>query len=116
MREMIQGTVVVLLGGMLLSAAEPKPPEQKPLPPIQKVQKVKPKPSVFRRKNSKQPLVVKSAEDAVKHFDEKSLALLKEKVDFEKQFVLIFAWRGSGGDKLTYAVLESYPEQIHFKY
>ena len=35
-------------------------------------------------------------------------------VDFKKQFVLVFAWQGSGGDTLSYHVLESYPEQIAF--
>jgi hypothetical protein len=28
--------------------------------------------------------------------------------------VLVFAWQGSGGDKLEYAILESFPEQIPF--
>ncbi len=39
-----------------------------------------------------------------------------EQVDFEKQIVLVFAWRGSGQDKLDYVVAESFPEQITFTY
>jgi len=39
---------------------------------------------------------------------------LKEKVEFDEQVVLVFAWRGSGQDKLTYEVAESFPEQITF--
>ena len=41
-------------------------------------------------------------------------AVIATKVDFKKQIVLVFAWRGSGGDKLEYQILESFPEQIPF--
>ena len=41
---------------------------------------------------------------------------LRKQVDFAKQFVLLFAWRGSGQDRLDAAVAESYPEQIFFSY
>jgi hypothetical protein len=27
----------------------------------------------------------------------------------------VFAWRGSGQDKMTYTIAESFPEQITFK-
>ena len=86
------------------------------IPPIQKIGKVLPLRGVFQKGALKKPLVIKSAEDAAKHFDGKNLAAIKKQVDFEQQFVLIFAWRGSGGDRLNYAVLESYPEQIVFKH
>lgn len=35
-------------------------------------------------------------------------------VDFKEQTLLVFAWQGSGGDKLDFVVLESFPEQIRF--
>jgi len=57
-----------------------------------------------------QPTVLRTAEEAAKHFGEKPL----EGVDFKKQIVLLFAWQGSGGDKLEYVVAESFPEQIMF--
>lgn len=60
------------------------------------------------------PIVVTSQTDAAKHFGADALKTLAATVDFTKQSVLIFAWRGSGGDRLTYNVLESYPEQIRF--
>ena len=56
------------------------------------------------------PTVLRSADDAAKHFDEDAL----KKMDFKKQIVLIFAWQGSGQDKLSYTVAESFPEQITF--
>jgi hypothetical protein len=62
------------------------------------------------------PLVIRTAEDAGKHFDKDALEVMAKKVDFKKQFVVVFAWRGSGGDKLDYTVAESFPEQIGFSH
>ena len=69
---------------------------------------------VFKNSNFNKPIVVKSKEEAAKHFGKKAVASLVKAVDFKKQFVLIFAWRGSGGDQLNYTVAESFPEQISF--
>jgi hypothetical protein len=85
-------------------------------PAITAIEDAKPKPSVFKDASLRKPLVIRSAEEAAGHFGDDALAALKKQVDFEKQIVLIFAWRGSGQDRLTYAVLESYPEQVPFKY
>jgi hypothetical protein len=60
------------------------------------------------------PQVIRSDEDAAKHFDKEGLAALGKKVDLKKQIVLIFAWKGSGQDRLSYTVAESFPEQIAF--
>jgi hypothetical protein len=76
--------------------------------------KVTPEKSVFEGSMWNKPIVVKSKDDAAKHFGKDELATLEKEVDFKKQFVLIFAWRGSGGDKLSYTVAESFPEQIFF--
>ena len=84
--------------------------------PIEKVDGTIPKKGVLRSANAKKPLEIRSAKEAAKHFDEDNLAKLKKKVDFAKQFVLVFTWRGSGQDRLKYAVAESYPEQIFFTY
>ncbi len=84
--------------------------------PIVKLGKIRPDMSVFKQSNRTKPLEMRSADEAAKHFSGEALAKLKEQVDFEKQIVLVFAWRGSGQDKLDYSVAESYPEQIFFKY
>ena len=76
--------------------------------------KVAPEMSVFKNSNFNKPIVVKSKEEAAKHFGKKAVASLVKAVDFKKQFVLVFAWRGSGGDQLNYTVAESFPEQITF--
>ena len=76
--------------------------------------KVKPQSSIFKNSNFNKPIVVKSKEEAAKHFGKEAVASLVKAVDFKKQIVLIFAWRGSGGDQLNYTVAESFPEQISF--
>lgn len=68
---------------------------------------IKPTKPVFKKWS--EPVVIKTAEDAAKHFGK-----APDGVDFKKQIVLLFAWQGSGGDKLEYAILESFPEQIPF--
>src|SRR5687768_8443632 len=42
--------------------------------------------------------------------DEATRKRIAKLVDFKEQTLLVFAWQGSGGDKLDYMVLESYPE------
>ena len=65
---------------------------------------------------AKKPLLLQSSDEAAAYFGAKNLATLKDKVDFSKQKVLVFAWRGSGQDRIVYEVLESFPEQIRFSY
>jgi hypothetical protein len=83
---------------------------QAPIVPI----KVAPENSIFKNSNFNKPIVVKSKEEASKHFGKEAVATLVKAVDFKKQIVLVFAWRGSGGDQLNYTVAESFPEQITF--
>lgn len=83
---------------------------QEPIVPI----KVVPEGSVFKSSAWDKPIVIESNTDAVKHFSKDALKTLETAVDFKKQFVLVFAWRGSGGDELSYNVAESSPEQISF--
>ena len=85
-------------------------------PAIVKIDGTAPHVTVFRNSSFKSPIIIESAEEAAKYFSKQSVAKLTAKVDFEKQTVLLFAWRGSGGDRLSYTVAESYPEQIRFKY
>ncbi len=103
-------TAAILLCPSVLKAAEP----DAPLPAIKKID-AKPSADVFKAAKRNEPLALRTAEEAAKYFDKEGLAALEKKVDFEKQLVLVFAWRGSGQDKLTYDVAESFPEQIQFK-
>src|SRR5437763_16929639 len=81
---------------------------QEPIVPIN----VKPDESVFKGSAWNKPIVIKTREDAAKHFGKDAVEQLVKQVDFKKQIVLVFAWHGSGGDRLKYAVAESFPEQI----
>ena len=76
--------------------------------------KVTPEKSAFRKSAWNKPIVLKSQEEAAKHFGKDALEVIATKVDFKKQIVLVFAWQGSGGDKLQYEILESAPEQVPF--
>ena len=42
------------------------------------------------------------------------MRLIQKQVDFQQQVLLVFAWKGSGQDRLEFAVAESFPEQIFF--
>lgn len=52
----------------------------------------------------KSPTKVTSKEDLEKLFDKDSSAALLKKVDFKNEYLLVFAWAGSGGDKLSFKV------------
>ena len=83
-------------------------------PPIKEIKNISPNPDVFTAAKRGEALVLKTSDEAAKYFSEEALATLKENVDFDQQIVLLFAWRGSGQDKLIYDVAESFPEQIAF--
>ncbi|HKB38371.1 MAG TPA: hypothetical protein VKD72_18150 [Gemmataceae bacterium] len=76
--------------------------------------KVTPEKSVFKNSAWNKPLVIKSQDEAARHFGKEARETIAKKVDFKKQIVLVFAWQGSGGDRLEYRILESFPEQIPF--
>ena len=105
-------TVVCLMGVLCLmgASAERIPNAAKSITEIFLL----PKTSVFENSAWNQPIVIKSIEDAKKSLGSDALKTLAKSVDFQKQFVLVFAWQGSGGDELTYKILKSFPEQIVF--
>ena len=84
--------------------------------PIVEIVDVQPKASAFLFDGASKPVVIYSVDEITKYFDAKNSANLKSRVDFGKQEVLVFAWRGSGQDRIEYEVLESFPEQIRFSY
>ena len=101
---------VVTLGSLLIAIAALAGEPDAKLPPIQPLKQPKPTQAVFKASSATKPLVLDSLEAAAPYFTEKALALLKTKVDFAQQKLLIFAWRGSGQDRLTYSIAESYPD------
>ncbi len=83
---------------------------------IREIERIQPKAAAFDLGVAEKPLTIESADEAATHFDAENLATLKKEVDFSKQKVLLFAWRGSGQDRIEYVVLESFPEQVRFSY
>ena len=111
MRKLILSAVTVAFAlPAVLDAADP----EAFVPPIQEMKDIRPTADVFQAAKRGKPLELKTADEAAKFFGEEALAALQEKVDFDEQIVLVFAWRGSGQDKLSYVVAESFPEQITF--
>jgi len=103
---------LVLAAGSLPSVCTAQAPV---LEPILRVEDITASSNIFSVASSSRPLVIKDRETAAKHFKTQNLKTLTDKVKFAQQVVLVFAWRGSGQDRLQFDVLESYPEQIHFK-
>ena len=60
--------------------------------------------------------MLKSLKNGAKYFGKETLNKISKAVNFEKQSVLLFAWKGSGQDRLQYVVKESFPEQIVFSH
>ncbi len=114
--EMLKRSVLVVLFPLLLPASLVLGAPAADLSPINRVTNVRPKPSVFKVSSRKKPLVLRSEKDAAEHFAAGDVAVMAKQVDFKQRFVLVFAWRGSGQDKLDYNVLESFPEQVVFNY
>ncbi len=83
-------------------------------PAIAELKGVKVPPSAFKPQGFRKPIEIKSAEAAAEQLGKEAGAKLAKQVDFDEQVVLVFAWRGSGQDKLEYVVKETLPEQITF--
>lgn len=86
------------------------------IPPVQALDNVAPKSEIIKNSSYSKPAVIRSAKEAGEYFSEDELAKVLRQTDFEEQFILAFAWRGSSRDKLEYSVLESFPEQVVFSY
>lgn len=106
---------IALLPFLTLAAAT-APSTAPMLSPIKQVQGVMANEAAFTASGSSKPIAIKSEKDAAAYFAEGELAKLKKEVDFSKQIVVLFAWSGSGQDKIEYTIAESFPEQIRFTY
>jgi len=123
MRHRLRPAMLVLLTvvvpaavGMAAEASEPgAAADAASVPPIREVEGVAPLLSGFAGGGWKKPIVIRSEADAAAQLSERARVALRKQVDFARQVVLVFAWRGSGQDRLRYAVMESYPEQVVFR-
>ncbi|MFM2093300.1 MAG: hypothetical protein RIS70_424 [Planctomycetota bacterium] len=107
-----------LLATVLLSAGLPVyaiPPVQdpaaakKPQSGIQVLDDLSAKESAFKPARDLKPIVLKSEKEAAEVFSDEAVAKLLKNVDFSKQVALVFAWSGSGQDRLDYSVARVAP-------
>lgn len=103
----------MLISLMTASMCLAVPAATDPPPPIVEIKDITPNEMLFGGQYNK-PTVVRSLDEAERYLNKQSLADLNKQVDFKSQIVLIFAWRGSGQDKLSFDIAESFPEQILF--
>lgn len=50
----------------------------------------------------------------MKIFGKEQAQKIEKRVDFKRQLVVVFAWKGSGQDQLNYTILKSNPPQYSF--
>ena len=89
---------------------------QADLIPAKELEGIRAKESVFAVASRNKPIVLKSTRDGEKYFGKEALVKLSKAVDFQEEKVLVFAWRGSGGDRLTLAKPGGNPGQVQFIY
>ena len=89
---------------------------QAPLPPIQLLKDVQPLAVAFQKAGRDKPIVIRTKKEVASYFSAEEAGKLTKRVDFDKQNVLVFAWKGSGQDNIEHSVLESFPEQVVFQF
>jgi hypothetical protein len=97
------------------AADAPKSGREKVRPTIGLLEKIAPRREVVGFPPER-PVVIRSKEQAEESFSKEELAKLTKRVDFGAQYVVLFAWSGSGEDRLEYAVRESPLERVVFTY
>jgi len=106
-----------LAAALALTAAAIAEDQPASTPPIKELEGVGFAAFDIARGTATKPTEIASAEQLAEYVkDEAARAKITEQVDFAEHKLLVFRWAGSGQDKLTYAVMESFPEQIAFEY
>jgi hypothetical protein len=110
MKTLLIAFVSILMTGVRSSAAPADPV------PVNELKDLRAEKAVFAAATRKKPIVLRSLNDGEKYFGKEALARISKVVNFEKQIVLVFAWKGSGQDGFTFAKSEDHPGQIKFSY
>ncbi len=108
--------MVCLLPFLLLFLALNGQAQAGGFPPVTRIEAIAVKPLAFEAASHKHPLPIRSAKEAAAYFPSPDLARLRREVDFSRQVVLLFAWRGSGQDRLEYLEQTSPPAAVVFTY
>ncbi len=100
---------------LFLSLAAFSVTAQEMLPPVKNIN-AQVQPDVFDSSSALEPLVISTREKAETAFTKEGLDVLLKEVNLEQQVVVLFAWRGSGQDRMEVQIAESFPEQVTFLY
>jgi hypothetical protein len=93
--------LLLLVPALLADNPDPKDPKA----PVAREIKLTGAPFPIERGAARSPTKVTSAEELAKLIPDKDQrARVLEQVDLKKEYLLVFAWRGSGGDKITFTV------------
>ena len=85
-------------------------------PPITRIDAIAVQAQVFEAASPRHPVVIRSVQEAAFYFPAPDLARLSGEVDFSRQVILLFAWRGSGQDRLEYQEEASPRRSVAFSY
>lgn len=85
-------------------------------PPLVTVEGAQVNPEVFTRASATEPLVISTREGLEKAFTKAGVTAVTKQVSLEGQTVVVFAWKGSGRDRIETQIAESFPEQVTFVY
>lgn len=84
--------------------------------PVKEINGLELEDGMFDAVDGNRMILLTSSDDAKARLSEENFEKLNKAVDFEAQRVVIFAWRGSGRDQISFDVAESWPEQVGFRY
>jgi hypothetical protein len=100
----------------LAAATAPSTSTAPSIAAIKEVQGLAPNAAAFAASGSAKPITIKTEKEVATYFSEADAARFAKEVDFKNQIVVVFAWSGSGQDKIEYTIAESFPEQVRFTY
>jgi hypothetical protein len=106
--------MVLLLPLLLLALMLTAQPQAGVLPPVARMDVTGVQARAFEASSVRSPLVISSLQEAAIYLPAQDLARLSHEVDFSRQVLLVFAWRGSGQDRLEYQVHSSPPGVVAF--
>ena len=108
---MARSLMAALLAMLLIPAGLLAEQQPQKIPAVTRLD-VAPKASVFDDATRVKPIELTSAEAAGKYIEGDALDALNKQVDWEKQTVLIFAWKGSGQDRMATDISEGEDKRL----
>ncbi len=83
---------------------------------LSRMPNAKPVLSTLKGSKLKTPIRITTTQGLVKYFGKKQAKAIGAKINLKRQFILLFARRGSGKDQLNYTTHKSNPPQYSFSH